>query len=390
MVFFLSKGKSCNGCLRTIPQTETIRIMKKINCLIAMSSAIALLFGLLLFEATAQENRPAHLGFLYPISTNGIGAADYSNDVSIHALTGLSGGERGLAIYGLGGIIKGNATGFQSAGLWLFVNGELKGLQVAGIVNQAQQAGKGIQVAGLVNRSQEGSGSQLAGIINSTANLRGAQVSGIVNFSHNVEGIQLSGILNQAEVVSGMQISGLVNKAKTVKGVQLSGLINIADSSDYPIGIINLIANGEKRIGFSVDENLTQLISFRSGGNRMYGIIGLGSNFSYEDLPYAMETGIGFKLTNTRRFRLDLEASNLWGTNFKKWGGYTKTGLRILPVLKLSKSLQLYAGPGLNYMHTQYHNGSDLAQLRVWERYRANTYKAIHWSVNAGIQLTIQ
>ncbi|NHE58427.1 hypothetical protein [Cyclobacterium plantarum] len=361
--------------------------MKKSYCLIAISSGFALLFGL--FEAAAQENRPAHLGFLYPISTNGVKAADYTNDVSIHALTGLSGGERGLAIYGLGGLIQGDATGFQTAGLWLSVSGELKGAQVAGLINQAQQASKGIQIAGLVNRSREGSGSQLAGITNSTASLRGAQLSGIANFSQKVEGIQLSGIMNQAEEVNGIQISGLVNKAKTVRGVQLSGLINIADSSDYPIGIINLIANGEKRIGFSVDENLTQLLSFRSGGDRMYGIIGLGSNFSYDDLPYAMETGIGFKLTDSKRFRLDMEASNLWGTNFRKWGGYSKTGLRILPVLKLSRSLQLYAGPSLNYMNTEHQKGSDLAQLRVWERHRSNSYKAIHWGVNAGLQLTI-
>ncbi|MBD3628508.1 hypothetical protein [Cyclobacterium sp.] len=361
--------------------------MKKSYCLIAISFGFTLLFGL--FEAAAQENRPAHLGFLYPISTNGVKAADYTNDVSIHALAGLSGGERGLAIYGLGGVIQGNATGFQTAGLWLSVSGELKGAQVAGLINQAQQANKGIQVAGLVNRSKEGSGSQLAGITNSTTSLRGAQVSGIANFSQKAEGIQISGILNQAEVVNGIQISGLVNKAKTVRGVQLSGLINIADSSDYPIGIINLIANGEKRIGFSVDENLTQLISFRSGGNRMYGIIGLGSNFSNDDLPYAMETGIGFKLTDSKRFRLDLEASNLWGTNFRKWGGYSKTGLRVLPVVKLSRSLQLYAGPSLNYMHTQYQNGSELAQFRIWERNRANSYKAIHWGVNAGLQLAI-
>ncbi|WP_162341392.1 hypothetical protein [Cyclobacterium salsum] len=361
--------------------------MKTKYYLIAISSLFATLFAV---DAKAQEKRPAHLGFLYPLSTNGLRAADYSNDVSIHALTGLSGGESGLAIYGLGGFIKGNATGFQSGGLWLSVSGELKGLQVAGLVNQARQASRSVQVAGLVNRSKEASGIQLSGIVNAAASFKGAQLTGIANFSHQAKGIQLSGILNLAEEVNGIQISGLVNKAKTVKGVQLAGLINIADSSDYPIGILNLITDGEKRIGISVDENLTQLISFRSGGSRMYGIIGLGSNFTYGDLPYAMETGIGIKLSDSKRFRLDMEASNVWGTNFKKWGGYSRTGIRLLPVLKLSRNLQLYAGPSLNYMNTQNPKGRDLAKLKIWDKNQMNTFKAIHWGFNAGLQIRIQ
>jgi hypothetical protein len=36
--------------------------------------------------------------------------------------------------------------------------------------------------------------------------------------------------------------------------VQLSGFINIADSCDYPIGLVNIIKNGDAAIGASIDE----------------------------------------------------------------------------------------------------------------------------------------
>ncbi|SHM56174.1 hypothetical protein SAMN04488057_102150 [Cyclobacterium lianum] len=361
----------------------------KRNYYFSLISSMLLFLVTIFSELSAQELRPVHLGFFYPLSTNGAAAANYSNNLSIHALAGLSGGETGFAIYGLGGLVKGDVTGFQSAGLWLSVSGQLQGAQVAGLVSRAGQADMGVQVAGLVNSAKQGSGVQLAGLVNTAATVEGAQLAGIANFTGRVSGIQLSGILNQAKDVDGVQVSGLVNKAGTVKGMQLSGLINIAETSDYPVGIINLISDGEKRIGVSVDENLTQLVSFRSGGKRMYGILGLGSNFYHEDLPYALETGVGIRLLDRKILRLDLEGSHIWGTNFEKWGGYAKSGLRLLPVAKLSKRLQLYAGPSLNYLNTRNPDGPDLAKYKIWDRYRSQTFKAVHWGFNAGIQVNV-
>jgi len=64
---------------------------------------------------------------------------------------------------------------------------------------------------------------------------------------------------------AGTQIGGFMNIAKKVKGVQIAGFLNIADSSDYPIALINIIRNGERSIGLSTDETLTNLVTFRSG-----------------------------------------------------------------------------------------------------------------------------
>ncbi len=72
--------------------------------------------------------------------------------------------------------------------------------------------------------------------------------------------------------------------------------MNVADSSDHPLGIINLIRKGEKSIGFSIDENETGLVSFRSGGRVLYGIIAAGYNFKNEEDVYALEAGLGASL----------------------------------------------------------------------------------------------
>src|SRR5690606_22129835 len=122
-------------------------------------------------------------------------------------------------------------------------------------------------------------GLQITGIVNLSENVDGMQLSGTGNVSQHVKGLQLGGIVNLAHDVKGSQVAGILNKAGRVTGIQLSGIINMADSSDYPIGLINIIKNGERSIGISTDENLSSLISFRSGGRKLYGIIGLGSNF---------------------------------------------------------------------------------------------------------------
>ncbi|EPR65171.1 hypothetical protein [Cyclobacterium qasimii] len=363
-----------------------------------------LLLGSSFSKVCAQKERPAHLGFIYPISTNGLDAAKFSNNFSIHALAGLSAGENGLSIYGLAGMVQGDATGLQVAGLYSKLRGDLTGVQLAGLMNQAQDADKGVQIAGIanflekdapvqiagiLNKARNVEGFQNAGIVNLSASNKGAQIAGIANLTKEIEGIQIAGIFNEAENVNGIQIAGIVNRAKKVKGVQVSGIVNIAESSDYPIGIINLIEDGEIRIGLSSDENLTTMLSLKSGGRRLYGIVGIGSNLQYGDLPYALEAGLGLKVFEGNSFRLDVEGTNIFATNFKKGGEYSRSGIKVLPVLLLSRNLQIFAGPSLNYTHTKYSNGDDLSGLQLWNRDRRGVYKAINLGVTAGLNIRI-
>jgi len=392
---------------------------------------LTLLLFTFIYVSYAQEKSPAHLGFFYPISTHGTEALNYSNDFSLHLLTGLSGGENGAAIYGLAGIVKGDVQGAQISGLWNNVSGKVSGAQIAGILNQSRDATQAAQIAGISNITLGNSAFQGAGIFNTAKLIDGAQVAGISNIaeqidglqlsgissisevvigiqisgisaispeiegaqiagistiSKNVDGIQLSGISNVAEHVEGIQISALMNRAKTVKGMQI-GLINIADSSSTTIGLINIVKYGDKRLGVSFDENLSSFLTFRSGGKRVYGIIGLGTNFEIEELPYGFQAGLGLNLLESNHFRLDVEGVSKYLTDFKDTD-YSKFSIQLLPTLKISKSIHLFAGPSISYSYSEDWNVMKHSGLTIWEENRNEDYQAVLLGFTAGINVS--
>lgn len=378
----------------------------------------------------AQEKSPAHLGLFYPVSTHGTTAADYTNAFSLHLLTGLSGGETGAAIYGLAGIVKGDVHGAQISGLWNSVTGKVTGAQVAGLLNQsadateaAQLAGlsninggnaafqasgifnkativnggqiagisnvadsiDGIQAAGIASIANSVNGLQVAGIANISPSIVGAQIAGIASVSKNVDGIQISGISNVADRVEGTQIAGLVNRAKSVKGLQI-GLVNIADSSDLTIGLINMVKNGDKRLGLSIDENLNAFLTFRSGGKKLYGILGLGTNLEVEGLRYGFEGGLGLNLYESKVFRFDVEGVNKYLTDFEG-NDFSKFTFQLLPALKISERIHLFAGPSLSYMHANDLEAVERTGLTIWDDTSRENYQAVLLGFTAGLNV---
>src|SRR5690606_15213314 len=155
--------------------------------------------------AQSSEGKSVHIGLIYPLSNHWTHAKEYSNILSLHAIAGVSKNEQAVS--------------------------------VAGVANIIQKEAKCFQLAGFLNSYENGKGFQLAGFTN----------------------------IARGEV-RGLQLAGFINKASKVHGVQFAGFMNIADSSDYPIGIVNLIADGTKAVGISVDDDQTILASFRSGG----------------------------------------------------------------------------------------------------------------------------
>lgn len=105
-----------------------------------------------------------------------------------------------------------------------------------------------------------------------------------------------------------MQVGGFTNIARKVRGLQLSGFINIAESSDYPVGVINIIKDGEQSISISTDETFTTMASFRSGGRVLYSVLGVGYNFNNDHYKYAAAGGIGANIASRKYFRLRSEA----------------------------------------------------------------------------------
>ena len=340
------------------------------------------------FPLCAQENKkqPAHIGFVYPISSNGKQAAQYTNNFSMHALTGVSRNETGMAMAGISLVIKDSAAGLQMAGISNHIGKTASGVQLAGIIN-TMGTSKGLSAAGIANIAGDAN-VQLAGISNYARQAQGFQAAGIINKASKA-GAQMAGISNIAADIEGVQIAGIFNKAKKVKGAQIAGILNIADSSDYAIGIINIIKNGTYTLSASIDESATSLLSFRSGGRIMYGIIGLGYNGKAERDLWAFEVGLGVHLLARKQFSLQAEITNTGLFNFKG-GEYYKYAVRVLPAFRLSNRFSLWAGPSFAYIHTDIPETIDFVHT-LWDKQNNhnNVTQQLAFGFIGGVQLKL-
>ncbi|MCF2444961.1 hypothetical protein L0657_13415 [Dyadobacter sp. CY345] len=324
----------------------------------------------------AQEERTsiAHVGLIYPLSTNGKNAGQYTNKFSLHAIAGLSKAETGVAISGIALLVKDSVRGVQISGVSNVILNSADGVQIAGVANVVRHDAKGVQIAGFMNFGEEAGAVQVAGFSNLT--------------SKSVKGLQLSGFLNKTENVN-TQISGFMNIAKNVKGIQLAGLINIADSSDYPIGILNFVKNGEKSISLTTDETATLMASFRSGGRVLYGILGLGYNLKSDNKSlYGIEAGLGAHIPVSNKFRINTEVVSQTLSDFKS-GIYYKNSLRILPAFKLTPQLEIFGGPNLNYVDYSKGKGDGLVKRYLWKDAGGGDLEGLYIGFNAGVHFIL-
>lgn len=350
-----------------------------------------------------NKERGVHIGLVYPLSTHGTHAKEYTNIFSLHAIAGISRSEKGFSASGFANLILEDARGFQHAGFINLIGGKVEGATTAGIINiyrggtGFQQAGvinfsrgdiKGMQASGFLNMSRNLEGFQSAGFFNIAKDVRGMQAAGFINNADDVRGVQMAGFINLADSVN-FQAAGFINIAKKVRGVQLAGFINIADSSDYPIGIINIIKNGEQRIGVTIDDNLTTIVAFRSGGRKLYGILGLGYNFNNADEVYALQAGIGAHFFSGEKFGLNTEIATIVLEDFERGGSFTKQSLSILPSFKLSPKLEISAGPSFSYVNTDSKEGRKLLDYDIWSRNKNGHLHSFYIGYSAGIHFLL-
>lgn len=112
--------------------------VKDIFKIISWYALITLFATSMSAQAQNSEEKPnINIGLFYPISSNGIDAAEYTNIFSFNAIMGLSKEERAFAMAGVSNIIKENARGLQFAGVHNYTGEETNGLQFAGLLNQA-------------------------------------------------------------------------------------------------------------------------------------------------------------------------------------------------------------------------------------------------------------
>lgn len=345
------------------------------NSILSIILKIWTLF-LILFNGTniyAQNSDRAktNIGLIYPLSSNWTSSPRDTNSFSLNLIAGVSAAERGITIAGFSNIIHNDARGLQVAGFSNHVGKNADGTMVAGFLN-TYGSGKGVSVAGFANIARSSSGAQIAGFLNKGGDVSSLQIAGFSNFARNVKGVQ---------------IAGFMNVAKKVKGTQLS-FINVADSAGTQIGIVNLAKNGEKSIGVTIDENQTTLLTFRSGGKVMYGILGIGYNFNNKRDKYAYEAGLGAHLLNIQSFRLNTELVSGSLESFKG-GSYFKSTFTLLPAFKITRSLEIFGGPSINYVNTNTEEGRKLTTKYIssWTRNNGRDLYGFYVGYAAGLQV---
>ena len=311
------------------------------------------------------KRRPVQVSFFYLLCTNGFEASNYANNVSISFIEGRSRSVNGLALAGCVNTVKEDGRGLLMSGLLNAVHGTMSGVQLAGLVNIAGAASRGIQLAGLVNVARDFSGLQLAGL---------------VNVAHTVRGVQLA---------------GLVNVAHTVRGVQLAGLVNVADSSDFPIGFINLIKNGEMGIALSYNELGIAMLSFQSGGRYTYGILGIGYNHYLHSQHSLASTGIvsggigaHIHCTNWLRLNCELKSTNLLPAR-ESTDGLMALNFSLLPAFRLLPHLELFGGPSISFASVDHDYRNVLPSYSLWRRIDATRTRQLHVGFQAGVQYII-
>lgn len=268
--------------------------------------------GLAVMAQKSVANK-IHLGLVTPLSTQGWQARDISPVFALHILQGVNYDNKGAAIAGLTANLQGSNRGVMVSGLVNTVKGSDKGVAIAGLLNSAGN-GRGVQVAGLHNQ-QNGNGF--------------IQVAGLSNYS-KYEALQVAGLVN---------ISGDA-------GVQIAGLVNIANHCDYPIGLINIIKNGEQQIGVQVYDDASANLLLRTGGRKTYGIIGAGVGREMKRSLLQMEAGIGYRIPLSASLRINAEAVAISKTDFSLWK-HTQS-LRALLGYKVLPGVELTVGPAVN------------------------------------------
>ena len=383
---------------------------------------IASLFILSDAAAICQERfSNVNIGFCYPISSNGAQAAEYTNHVSFNLLSGVSKEERSFSFAGISNEVKDKVTGFQFAGILNRVKNTAEGFQFAGISNLTGGTVKGFQFAGIYNSTANVEGFQFSGFLNRSKAIDGFQFAGFSNllngnadgfqfagfnnivrgnvdgfqfagFSNivtaNTKGFQFAGFINNTKDVEGTQFGGFINIAKKVRGLQFAGFINIADSSDHSLALLNIIKKGEKNLAITTDEIQSTLVTFRSGGRVLYGVLGLGFNLKTGRDYMVVEGGFGAHLPLSNSFRINGEATGQYLEDWKS-GYYYKTSLRLLPELKLGSRLAVLAGPSINFSETDTQVGMKLKNSDLWHEYSGNLKRQLFLGYTAGIQLSL-
>ena len=133
-----------------------------------------------------------------------------------------------------------------------------------------------------------------------------------------------------------------------------------------------------------VDESGLAQLAFRSGGRVLYGMIAVGHYLNDNPMKYAVETGLGVHLLQTRSFGVDAEVVNRTSTDFKTQSE-PRLAFRLLSQVYLGRHWGLTAGPTVNYTYPD-EGGVGSNDIPGWMWYHnTETGKALHIGVYGGL-----
>lgn len=361
-------------------------------------------------QKDSTTERVAQVSFIYPVGTNGMESYKYLNHFSLNLLGGINGGINGFELGGLFNINKGNITGAQIGGLFNISSGNVNGAQIGGLVNVNTGTVIGSKTSGIVSlqsddvRGSIGSGIasvskgnltgfEGSGIVNTReGDINGMQAAGIININKgNVKGLQSAGIINiSSGTVKGIQMAPILNIASKVNGLQI-GLINIADSSDAPLGLVNLSKSGNIRITVNGNDLGTTTAALKSGGRRTYGIIGFGYNTFVSNIRWSTTAGLGIHSYLSQKLLIDWELAVT--NHYKRLDVHDRlnllAGFRPLLAYNFTKRAGIYAGPSINYYITNAAQNDEVPSYTVWDNKSSKNNQYIWLGAVAGIQFKI-
>lgn len=296
--------------------------------------------GGMIFSQTNEAKKAAlQVSFIPPMSTQGMQATKYTNAAAFNILAGVSKNVTAFSLSGLGNAVLNDAEGFHLSGIGTYAGNKGKGVLIGGIFN----ATKG-------------------------------------DFS----GFQMGGIANLARDVDGFQFAGIVNIAKRVRGLQFAGILNIAEHSDYPLGIVNIIKDGEMSVGITYNEIGSTVLSFRSGGRVLYGIVGVGYNHKLHDRTFVMEAGLGGHINICPSFRINNELKSNF-TTFTDNENTMHASFSIMPAFRATPQWEIFAGPSVNYLNTDnVSNEKMFTSHNIWRKFSVSRLQQVNFGFSVG------
>lgn len=346
---------------------------------------------------------PYQISLVPGLSSHGMYNSQVIDNVSLNVIGGYTAGIKGVELGGVFNINRSNVGFVQMAGVFNIVGGNAKGVQGAGIYNQVlnntggvQLAGvankvksfKGMQAAGVTNTADSAAGVQVAGVYNRANKFKGAQFAGLINHTQNGSGVQMACLANSSKEKVSVQVAGFANFASKVTGLQFAGLFNVADTSNYPLAFVNFIKSGRMSFTISTDQFLFTHIDFHSGGRVLYGIIGGGYKFSDNSAKYALDLGYGAHIVYNAHFAFDAEFGYQVALGDKS-RSFQSSSFKLLPGFKLNHTVQLFAGPSVNF--TSFNQGSNV-DMPMWVLRRFNNSDGInvlHIGITGGVQIEL-